>query len=244
MMSSHSISFSLASTRQWVKSSEHSLARCGRKLFFGFRRFSIPMIPVLHPLLYRLHLSVSSTLAWLACKCYWTPLFQSRLVNPAQGLLLSGSGMPQVSGPLQIECGANCRLSTQVTFSGRWSPNTPPRLTLGDNVGIGWQTTIACGRRVILGNNVRIAGGGFLAGYPGHPLNAADRAKGMPDTDDQIGDIVLEEDVWLGSGVKVMAGVTIGKGTVVAAGSIVTHDLPPFVLAAGVPARVIRQLEI
>lgn len=244
MISSQGSVLSVASTRRWVKSSDHCLARWGRNLFFGLRRFSIPMIPGLHPLLYRLHCGIASTLGWLACKCYWTPLWQSRLVAPAPGLLLSGSGMPLVSGPLQIQCGANCRLSTQITFSGRWSRSTAPCLTIGDNVGIGWQTTIACGRKVTLGNNVRIAGGAFLAGYPGHPLNAADRARGMPDTDDQIGDIVLEDDVWLGSGVKVMAGVCIGKGTVVAAGSIVTRDLPPSVLAGGIPARVIRQLEI
>ena len=91
---------------------------------------------------------------------------------------------------------------------------------------------------------MRIAGRAFLAGYPGHPLNAQDRAAGCPDTDDQIGDIVLEDDVWLGTGVSVMAGVTIGKGTVVAAGSVVTRSLPPGVVAAGMPARIVRTLEV
>ena len=73
-------------------------------------------------------------------------------------------------------------------------------------------------------------------------MDARDRALGLPDTDDQIGDIVLEPDVWLATGVTVTAGVRIGRGTVVAAGSVVTRDLPPFVLAGGVPARVIRSL--
>jgi acetyltransferase-like isoleucine patch superfamily enzyme len=83
----------------------------------------------------------------------------------------------------------------------------------------------------------------MLAGFPGHPMDAADRAAGAPDTADQIGDIVLERDVWLASGVTVLAGVRIGQGTVVAAGSVVTRDLPAQVLAAGVPARVIRSLD-
>ena len=65
---------------------------------------------------------------------------------------------------------------------------------------------------------------------------------GLPDEDSQIGDIVLEDDVWLATGVTVSAGVTIGRGTVVAAGSVVTKDLPPGVLAAGVPAKVIREI--
>ena len=59
----------------------------------------------------------------------------------------------------------------------------------------------------------------------------------------QIGDIVLGDDVWLGTGVTVLGGVTIGRGTVVGANSVVTRDLPPMVLAAGNPCRVIRALD-
>ncbi len=55
------------------------------------------------------------------------------------------------------------------------------------------------------------------------------------------GDIVIEDDVWLGLNVSVMDGVTIGKGTIIGAGSVVTKDIPPYVIAAGVPARIIRK---
>jgi acetyltransferase-like isoleucine patch superfamily enzyme len=134
-------------------------------------------------------------------------------------------------------------VSGQTTISGRSTAPDTPELTVGNNVDIGWQTTIAVGRRVVLGDNVRIAGRAFLAGYPGHPLDPADRAAGLPETEDQVGDIVLEDDVWLATGVSVMAGVRIGRGTVVAAGSVVTRDLPAGVLAGGMPARVIRPLE-
>ena len=53
--------------------------------------------------------------------------------------------------------------------------------------------------------------------------------------------IVIEDDCWLGSGVKVLDGVTIGKGSVIGAGSVVTKDIPPFSIAVGVPARVIKK---
>ena len=54
--------------------------------------------------------------------------------------------------------------------------------------------------------------------------------------------IILQENVWLGARVIVLRGVTIGAGSAVGAGSVVTHDLPPRSLAVGVPARVIREL--
>ena len=54
------------------------------------------------------------------------------------------------------------------------------------------------------------------------------------------GDIVLEDDVWLGANVCVMDGVTIGRGAIIGAGAVVTKDIPAMAIAGGVPARVLR----
>jgi len=170
-----------------------------------------------------------------------TPAFKGRLLRHGKKLYVYG-GVPLVSGPLSISIGNDCRISGQTTFSGR-SASHSPQLIIGNNVGIGWQTTIAVGRRVIIEDNVRIAGKGFLFGYSGHPLDAERRALGQPDDESQVGDIILEKDVWLGSNVCVKGGVTIGTGTVVAAGSVVTRSLPPLVIAAGNPAEIIRSIE-
>ncbi|MCX4175796.1 DapH/DapD/GlmU-related protein [Paraburkholderia madseniana] len=51
--------------------------------------------------------------------------------------------------------------------------------------------------------------------------------------------IDIEEDCWLGARVTVLGGVTIGKGSVIAAGSVITRDVPPFSIVAGVPGRVV-----
>lgn len=227
--------------KSWAKQGETPLARRVWRLAKSARHWSFPVIPPLHQLLYRLYLLGSNGLATLTRTLWWTPLFQSRLTAPAPRLYLYG-GIPYISGPVTIEIGADCRLSAAMTISGRAS-NQAPRLVIGRNVGIGWQTTLAVGSKIVLGDNVRIAGRAFLAGYPGHPVNAHDRALGKPDLDEQVGAIVLEQDVWLGTGVMVMAGVTIGAGTIVAAGSVVTRDLPASVLAAGVPATVLRPLQ-
>jgi serine acetyltransferase len=226
--------------RLWVKRREHPLADLAYRLAKGARCASLPVIPGVHRAAYALHCALAESWGHLTRALWFTPLFQSRLTRPAPRLYLYG-GMPLVTGPVAITLGRDCRLSGQVTISGR-TATAKPQLIVGDNVDIGWQTTIAVGSRVRIGNNVRIAGRAFLAGYPGHPLDAAARAAGAPDSEDQVGDIVLEDDVWLATGVVVTAGVTIGARTVVAACSVVTKDLPPDVLAGGCPARVIRKL--
>lgn len=226
--------------RQWVKRRDDPLADAAYRLAKGARHASLPVVPGLHRMLYGFHRIVAGGWGYLTRALWYTPLFESRLTRPAPGLFLYG-GMPLVTGPVAITLGRGCRVSGQMTISGRPGAANP-RLEVGDNVDLGWQTTIAVGRRVRIGNNVRIAGRAFLAGYPGHPMDAAARAAGLPDTEDQVGDIVLKDDVWLATGVTVMAGVTVGARTVVAAASVVTKDLPPDVLAGGCPARVIRPI--
>ncbi len=201
----------------------------------------MPVIPGVHRLLYRSREAALSSIGFVFRTFWYTPLFQSRLKTPAPGLYLYG-GMPLVLGPVEISVGKDCRISAATTFSGRTAARAVPELVIGDNCDIGWQTTIAVGTRVVLGNNVRIAGRAFLAGYPGHPLDPVLRAAGAPDDDRQARDIVLEDDVWLATGVTVSAGVRIGRGTVVAAGSVVTRDLPEGVLAGGVPAKALRPI--
>lgn len=54
------------------------------------------------------------------------------------------------------------------------------------------------------------------------------------------GDIIVEDDVWIGHGACILSGVTLGQGSIVAAGAVVTRDVEPYAIVAGIPARVIR----
>ncbi|MGL5006712.1 MAG: acyltransferase [Plesiomonas sp.] len=226
--------------RLWAKQGQSPYARWIWRTAKQLRSCSFPVFPPLHRMLYTLHYIIKNMLSGLLRILYWTPLFQSRLTAPASQLYLY-SGMPQVIGPLHISIGKKCQISGVSSFIGRQTTSAA-HLEIGDRCHIGWQTTFAVGRKIKIGNDVFMAGKVFLAGFPGHPLNPEERAAGLAEHEDQVGDIVLEDKVWLGTGVMVNAGVHIGYGTVVAAGSIVTHNLPERVLAAGIPAKVIKAL--
>ena len=113
----------------------------------------------------------------------------------------------------------------------------------------GYQTTIGSGTfinggavildvgRVTIGADVQIGPNVQLL-TPTHPLEPQLRRSGAEAAEP----ISIGDNVWLGGGVIVCPGVTIGRDTVVGAGADITRDLPPGVLAVGNPARVIRQL--
>ena len=229
------------STKSWLKKSESPLARTMMAMIKGIQAFEVPSLTILHKPLYLLHITLVNSFHNGLRVLYWTPIFKTRLTSYGNNLYLY-SGMPMVLGRLNIHLGSNTRISGISTLCGRSSGHTVPELIIGSNVDIGWQNSINVGTRIIIGDNVRLAGKIFLAGFPGHPLDAAKRAQGLPEEDHQVGEIILEKDVWLATGVTVMAGVRIGEGTVVAAGSVVTHDLPAGVIAAGMPAKVIKSI--
>ncbi|WP_201517027.1 HAD-IA family hydrolase [Gulosibacter hominis] len=90
---------------------------------------------------------------------------------------------------------------------------------------------------IIIGDRVQFGPGVQLL-TPTHPLDAAERATGI----ESAAPITIGDDVWLGGNVMVLGGVTIGARTIVGAGSVVTRSLPENVIAAGNPARILREV--
>ena len=91
---------------------------------------------------------------------------------------------------------------------------------------------------VDIGENVFIAPGVCIA-CAGHSIDPAQRAEGISTSNP----ITIGKDVWMGANAVVCGGVTIGEGSVIGAGSVVTKDIPPMVVAVGNPCRVIRKVE-
>ena len=111
-------------------------------------------------------------------------------------------------------------------------------IEVGENFFANFNLVILDEARVTFGDNVFIAPN--CAFYTaGHPLDVAQRNAGL----EYSLPIRVGNNVWIGGNVCVMPGVTIGDNTVIGAGSVVVHDIPAGVLAAGNPCRVIRRLD-
>lgn len=121
--------------------------------------------------------------------------------------------------------------------------NQPLTLAVGSTVTIGEGTYINSGLTLIDDYNITI-GKGCLFGTnvtlctTGHPIEPSERAKGSM----YSFPITIGDGAWLGAGVIVLPGITIGKYAVIGAGSVVTHDVEDYTIAAGNPCRPIRKI--
>lgn len=111
------------------------------------------------------------------------------------------------------------------------------QITVGAGTFVNWGAVFLDVGRITIGDAVQVGPNVQLLTAT-HPLDAARRRAGWEGSEP----ITVGDNAWLGGGVIVLPGVTIGADTVVGAGAVVTRDLPAGVLAVGNPARVVRQL--
>ena len=108
---------------------------------------------------------------------------------------------------------------------------------MGNHVYANFNLTLVDDANIYIGNDVMFAPNVVIA-TAGHPLNPTLREKGYQYNQE----VRIGNNVWVGANATILPGVTIGDNTVIGAGAVVSRDLPPNVLAMGVPARVIREL--
>ncbi len=179
--------------------------------------------------------------------------------------LLKAEGLPIIEHNVRLLCPANIRLGKQVYLDSQvYLHALPGGIAIGEGTSLMHgtifhvfnyrdlpQAGIWVGKNCFFGEYTCIRGqGGVRIGdgvYTGTQVQIAAVNHVYSDPDKFIKDqgitaegITIEDDVWLGSNVVVVDGVTIGKGCVVGAGAVVTKNLPPYSVAVGVPARAVK----
>ncbi len=167
--------------------------------------------------------------------------------DPKELVLLPGvmckSNMPKEN----IVIGKHC------TFGGQIHALHGGRISIGDHTYVGPGTMIQTKEQITIGNNVIIANNVILLDNNNHPVDPEARLQ-LSLCEDYLNDelwswkyaeskpIAIEDNVWIGRDSRILKGVTIGKGSIVALGSIVTKDVPPYTVVAGNPAKIVKHL--
>ncbi len=109
-------------------------------------------------------------------------------------------------------------------------------LRIGDGVRLNYGVSVAAQREVVIGHRTRIGPYVMIVDSDFHdPYDRSRRPEGRP--------VVIEDDVWIGAKASVLRGVRVGRGAVVGTGAVVTRDVEPFSVVAGVPAKVVGRLD-
>ena len=141
--------------------------------------------------------------------------------NPKSGLLfMAENARISVSGSFDIYSGAEIYI------------NKNAQLKLGSGY-INNGLNLSCFEKIEIGEGVVISENVCIRDSDNHEIVGADKKSTMP--------IKIGNQVWIGMNVTILKGVTIGDGAIIAAGSVVTKDIPNNVMAAGVPAKVIKE---
>lgn len=153
----------------------------------------------------------------------------SKLPPSWSGMKLGQTAIRRFCGRLMLDkCGSNVNIEKNALFS--------PKTTLGNNSGIGINAKIygEChiGNDVMMGTDVTV----ITRNHKHERTDIPMRLQGF----EEEKPVYIGNDVWLGDRVTLMPGVHIGNGCIVAAGSVVTKDVPDYSIVGGVPARVIR----
>ncbi|MBD3168584.1 MAG: acyltransferase [candidate division Zixibacteria bacterium] len=173
---------------------------------------------------------------------YYEPMFRYRCGRVGKALYIETT-FPLIMGYGTVNVGDRVRISGNATFIVSYKVHPNPTIEIGDDVYIGFRTIFSCAERITIGDRILMAQGVQIYDNNNHPLDPEARAKNEPVEPEGVAPVVIEDDVWLGSDVIIMKGVTVGRGSVVAAGAVVVKDVPPMTVAAGNPAKIVKEIK-
>lgn len=148
----------------------------------------------------------------------------------------------------KIEIGRKCRFrsSKSSNFAGLnrscsiSTTHIGARISIGDNCGIS-STVICCEEEIIIGNNIFLGANSTIVDTDFHPLDPYERIIGEKGLSSKIH---INDNVWVGMNSTILKGVTIGKNSVIAANSLVSSDVPDNCVVAGIPAKIIKNIDV
>lgn len=189
--------------------------------------------------------STQISFVWYMCRREFVTQLKKRLFASFGEGSLIGLDV-RLLKPQYIVVGSGSSICNGCEISCSYEPNSighEPQMIIGNGVSIGERAHITCANKMIIGDGV-LTGKGVLITDNAHGVSDRElldmAAMARPVT--SHGPVIIEDNVWIGEKASIMPNVTIGRGAIVAANAVVTKDVPPYSVVAGIPARVVKQL--
>ena len=163
----------------------------------------------------------------------------------AQPLLLQGGGQRRIRIGSHTSFGHHCVLGCWERYnSAEGVEYYKPEIVIGNHCNIGEYCHITAINRITIGDGLLTGRFVYIGdnAYGGLSLEEADTPPAKRHLTSK-GQIKIGRNVWIGDKVTILGGVTIGDNVIIGAGSIVTHHIPPNCMAAGAPAKVVKQIQ-
>ncbi|MGH6877200.1 MAG: acyltransferase [Rhizomicrobium sp.] len=189
--------------------------------------------------MYATHQLVHGGGRWLLGVLYREPALRARCVSAGKHWHVWLT--PLITGHPEIYIGDDLSVFGVLGIaSGRIFDH--PKVIIGNGVDIGHQVQIVANKEVVIEDGVKLASRIYISDTDGHPHDAEARVRGAPPPAEEIRPVRIGRSAWVGHNCFILKGVTIGEGAIIGAGSIVVSDIPPYAVAAGNPARVVKDL--
>jgi acetyltransferase-like isoleucine patch superfamily enzyme len=214
-----------------------------KRLAKGILRIHLPVFWLTRPffaLLYLVHVGLRESLIRLVCFFWYEPLFRSQCAAVGTGFQMEH--LPYIHGTGKIVLGDNVCFGGKPAFIFGNRGEGVPEVVICDYTFIGHNTAFVVSSSVRVGKHCLLAGEVRISDYDGHPIDADRRRAGEPAPVESIRPVVIGDDVWIGNNAIILKGVHIGDRSIVGAGAVVTRDVPPDVIVAGNPARIVKTI--
>lgn len=150
---------------------------------------------------------------------------------------------PIIRGGGNIHIGNNVTIVGQVELMANTGIYKDCEISIGDGTMIGDQCMISASKFVSIGRNCLLARYVYIYDNNGHPLSPSGRLNNEKIPSNEIAEVAIGDNVWIGHFAHIQSGVTIGDNSVIGALSVVTKSIPPNVIVMGAPARICGWLD-
>ena len=208
--------------------------------------------------LFRIIIAIYTRLRSMFCKRFNLFLFWLSNVDYGRNLCvydriyLNGQGVVKIGDDFLFSSGGGINPICRNIRGMIYTMTSTSKIEIGDRVGISssclWSKTL-----IKIGNDVKIGGDCIIIDNDAHPLDYLKRRDGYAkeigwekyvEEDIPSAPIYIDDDVWIGARCQILKGVHVGARSIIAAGSVVTKDIPADVIAGGNPCQIIRKISL